>query len=605
MHTVLLALALAALQPIELEVDLREAPRRLVHARMVIPARPGPLALVYPKWIQGTHAPDGPLEDVVGLRITAGGKTLPWTRDEVDLYAVRIQVPTGASRVEVALDHAPPQGFTTNLAVFSWSSAILYPQGDAAGEVQVRPTMILPAGWKWGSALIPASDQEGRIAFRPVSLETLADSPVLAGRHLRRYPVGPTTGPPHQVVVAAETEEGTGMPPEWKERFDRLVAEAAALFGPRHYRRYDFLLALSGHVKHGGLEHLESSDIRLPERFLRGAEAMWRGWLPPHEYVHSWTGKYRRPAGLVARDLQEPLRSRDLWIYEGLTHYLGFVLAARAGIYTPEEFRDALATQAEWMATRQGRRWRSVEDTATAASILEGSRSQWRSARRWLDYYWEGLLVWLEADVLIRETFGGTRSLDDFCRAFFGGAAAGAPEVRPYGVADVVAAMNAVAPRDWGAFFAERLASVVPSVPLGGIERAGWRLGHGGRPGPYYASYQADQKLIDLRGSLGLLLGTEGASIVDVVPGSPADEAGLSPGGRLAAVNGRRFEPEVLAEAIAATPASGKVELLVEDADFFRAYPVAWRGGPRFPVLERDPARPDLLSAIAAPRAGR
>lgn len=397
------------------------------------------------------------------------------------------------------------------------------------------------------------------------------------------------------------------MPPEWKRRFDRLIAEAEALFGPRHYRHYDFLLALSDHIEHGGLEHHESSDNRVPERFFGSAEvASFWGFVPPHEYVHSWNGKYRRPRGLVARDFQEPLRTQDLWIYEGLTSYLGRVLSARSGIDTPEEFRERVAAQAEWMALTPGRTWRSVEDTATAGSILLDARPSWANLRRtWVDYYREGLLVWLEADVLIREKSGGARSLDDFCRAFFGGTTGGPPEVRPYDVADVVAALNAVAPNDWKAFFAERTASVAPRVPLGGIERGGWRLGHGAKPGPVFASFQANKKMLDVRSSLGFLLGTEKANIIDVVRGSPADEAGLSPGGQLVAVNGRRFTPEVLADAIAATQASGKVELLVEDADFFRTHAVAYRGGPRFPLLERDTARPDLLSAIAAPRVGK
>ena len=601
--TALLWLALGAGAGMELQVDLREAPRRLVHATMSIPARPGPLVLVYPKWIQGAHAPAGPLVDLAGLRVSAGGKPLPWTRDEVDLHAVRVEVPRGATRVEVALDLLSPRNSTPDLTTLRWSSVLVYPRGTRQDAYPVTASLLLPAGWAWGAALEAVAEEKGRVAFAPVSLETLADSPVLVGRHLRRIAIGPPSGPPHRVVLAAETEEGVEMPAAWKERFDRLVAEAHALFGGRHYRRYDFLVALSDGIDHFGLEHHQSSDNHLPEKFLRSPKAATgMGWLPAHEYVHSWNGKYRRPRGLVASDMQEPLRTSGLWIYEGLTHYLGFVLAARTGVYTDEEFRDVVATLAADVVSTKGREWRSLEDTATASAVLQSARSAWAAWRRtWLDYYKEGLLLWLEVDVAIRERSGGKRSLDDFCRAFFGGE--GPPEVRPYEVADVAAALESVAPGDWKRFFAERVKAVAREAPLGGLERGGWRLGHAGKPGPWFSAREADAKLLDLRGSLGLLLGAEKGNLVDVVPGWPADRAGLAPGGQLVAVNGRRHGREVLADALEATPARGAIELLVEDAGFFRSFRVEYRGGPRYPALERDPSRPDLLAAIAAPRA--
>lgn len=600
--TALLVLALGASGGMNLEIDLREAPRRLVHARMSMPARAGLLVLVYPKWIQGAHAPSGPLVDVAGLRVTAGGKSLAWTRDEIDLHAVRVEVPKGATRVEVALDLLGAKNFTPNLATLRWSSALVYPQGTDQASYPVRASVLLPPGWGWGAALEPAAEEKGRVAFAPVSLETLADSPLLAGRHLRRIPIGPPSGQPHAVVVAAETEEGLEMPAAWKERFDRLIAEAHALFGGRHYRRYDFLLALSDHIDHFGLEHHQSSDNHLPEKFLRSPKAaMRRAQLPTHEYVHSWNGKHRRPRGLLARNMQEPLRTSGLWVYEGLTHYLGFVLAARTGVYTIEELRDAIATESATVVQTKGRDWRSLEDTATASAVLWPARPAWAASRRtFLDTYREGLLLWLEVDVTIREKTGGARSLDDFCRVFFGGD--GPPEVRPYEIADVIAALDSMAAHDWKRFFAERVTAVAPEAPLGGLERSGWRLRYGAMPGPYFTAREAEFKMLDLRGSLGLTLGTDKWDVLDVVPGSPADRAGLAPGGQLVAVNGRRQAREVLADAIEATPAKGKVELLVEDAGFFRSFAVEYRGGPRYPVLERDPSRPDLLAAIAAPR---
>jgi predicted metalloprotease with PDZ domain len=505
--------------------------------------------------------------------------------------------------VEVALDLLGAQNFTPNLATLRWSSALVYPQGTDQASYPVHASVLLPPGWGWGAALELAAEEKGRVAFAPVSLETLVDSPLLTGRHLRRIPIGPPSGPPHSVVVAAETEEGLEMPAVWKERFDRLIAEAHALFGGRHYRRYDFLLALSDHIDHFALEHHQSSDNHFPEKFLRSPRAaMGLAWIPAHEYVHSWNGKYRRPRGLVTRDMQEPLRTSGLWIYEGLTHYLGFVLAARSGAYTSEEFRDAIATQAAIVVQTKGRDWRALEDTATASAVLEGARPAWAASRRtWGDYYREGLLLWLEVDVSIREKTGGARSLDDFCRAFFGGE--GPPEVQSYEIADVIAALDSVAASDWKRFFAERVAAVAPQAPLGGLERSGWRLSYGAKPGPYFSALEADYKELNLLGSLGFALGADKWDVIDVVPGSPADRAGLAPGGRVVAVNGRRQDREVLADAIEATPGRGSVELLVEDADFFRSYVVEYRGGPRYPLLERDPSRPDLLASIAAPHA--
>lgn len=600
--TALLLLAVGASGGMDLQVDLREAPRRLVHAKMSIPVGPGPMVLVYPKWIQGVHAPAGPLVDVAGLRIHVGGKPVAWTRDEVDLYAVRVEVPKGATQLEVALDLLGAQNFTPNLATLRWSSVLVYPRGTDQASYPVRASVLLPPGWGWGAALEPAAEEKGRVTFAPVSLETLVDSPLLAGRHLRRIPIGPPSGPPHSVIVTAETEEGLEMPAAWKERFDRLIAESHTLFGGRHYRRYDFLLALSDHTDDSGLEHHQSSEIRLPEKFLLSPQAaMASAWAPAHEYVHSWNGKYRRPRGLVTRDMQEPLRTSGLWVYEGLTQYLGFVLAARAGVYTSEELRDAIATQAAAMVQTTGRDWRPLGDTATASAVLQVARPAWAASRRtWSDYYREGLLLWLEVDVILREKTRGARSLDDFCRAFFGGE--GPPEVRPYETADVIAALDSVAAHDWKRFFAERVAAVAPEAPLGGLERSGWRLRYGARPGPYFSGLETRFKRIDLRGSLGLILGTDTWDVIDVVPGSPADRAGLAPGGRVVAVNGRRQGREVLAEAIQATPRMGSVQFLVEDADFFRSYVVEYRGGSRYPVLERDASCPDLLTAIAAPR---
>lgn len=607
----LLAVAAPPAAPIELAVDLREAPRRRLHATLVLPASPGPATLVYPKWIPGEHGPTGPIADLAGLRITAGGAPVPWTRDPEDLFSFHVVVPPGATRLEVALDSieaAPgPGGFsggasaTPRLALLSWNHLLLYPRGADPRSLRVAATITLPAGWAFGTAL-PVARQEGaRVQFEPVSLETLVDSPVLAGLHLVRTALGPASGTPHALVVAADAPEAASVPPEFKAQLDRLVGESGALFGARHYRGYTFLLTLSDQVASFGLEHHESSDDRMGERAL--LDPLTRplvGELLAHEFVHAWNGKHRRPAGLATRDFQQPMRADLLWIYEGLTQYLGQVLAARSGLSGEGGFQELLALEAEEMTAHGGRSWRPLADTATAAAVLYDARREGSAWRRGVDFYPEGALLWLEADVLIRQRTGGARSLDDFARAFFGGTG-GAPSVRPYRLDDVLAALGAVAPSDWRGFFAERVDRVRAAPPVAGLEAGGWSLAFVAEPTSTEKALAAADGSTDCSASLGLWLSRESA-VVDVVPGSPADRAGVPAGARLLGVNGRVLSKERLADAVAGSARGVPVELLLQDAEVFLTARLDYQGGARHPTLRRDPSRPDLLGAIAAPR---
>jgi len=611
--TALLLLAATAAPPaIELAVDLREAPRRRFHATLSIPVAPGPATLVYPKWIPGEHGPTGPLADLAGLRISAGGAPVAWVRDGEDLFAFHVVVPAGASRLDVTLDAIEPAAGTgcfsngasetPRLALLSWNHVLLYPKGADPRTLPVHASVTLPEAWSFGTAL-PVGRQEGaRVQFAPASLETLVDSPVLAGRHLTTTALGPAEGPPHRLVVAADTPEAAAVPPEFKAQLDRLVSESGALLGARHYRGYTFLLTLSDFVASFGLEHHESSDDRMGERgLLDPASRPLVGGLLSHEFVHSWNGKHRRPAGLATRDFQEPMRGDLLWVYEGLTQYLGQVLAARSGLIGDAGFQEELALQAGEMTAHAGRAWRPLGDTATAAQVLYGARPDGTAWRRSVDFYPEGALLWLEVDVLIRQRSKGARSLDDFASAFFGGAS-GPPSVRTYQLEDVLAALGAVAPYDWRTFFAERVDRVRAAPPLAGVEAGGWTVDVAAEPGPLAKATAAASGTTNLKGSLGLSLSRENL-VVDVVPGSPADRAAVPAGAKLLGVNGRALSKERLEDALAATAKGVPVELLLLDADFFISAKLDYRGGPRYPALKRDPARPDLLSAIAAPRA--
>jgi predicted metalloprotease with PDZ domain len=596
--------------PITLAFDATDAPRRILHATLTIPAQPGPLTLYYPKWIPGEHGPTGPVTDLAGLKITAAGKVIAWRRDDLDMYAIHCKVPAGADAVEVSLSFLTPpggSGFTSGgsctpqLAVLSFNQVLLYPSGRPTRQIECRASLKLPAGWKLGTAL-PVRKQQGQTTeFETVSLDTLVDSPVLCGAHFREIALGPTSGPPHYLAMACDSAAGLQISPAMKENLDRLVVEAHKLFGSRHYRSYKFLLALSDNIAHFGLEHHESSDNRVPERMLledRMRKSTW-AMLLPHEFVHSWNGKYRRPADMVTDDFQQPQKTRMLWVYEGLTQYLGYVLTARCGLWTPERFRDNLAGIAEWAQNQRGRTWRPLEDTATAAQLLFYARGDWSALRRSVDFYDEGVLLWLEIDTLIREKTKGKRSLDDFCRRFYGGED-GKPSLRPFTLNDLVADLNAVLEYDWKEHLRKRVAAPTPTPPLEGIERAGWKLTYSDKPSDLQQGNEGEQKLIDLSASVGLALKEDG-TVIDVIPGKAAHKAGVGPGMKLIAVNGRRYSASLLREALAATKKGVKLELLLENGEFFRTYALEYAGGERYPRLERDAGRPDLLMAIVAP----
>ncbi len=608
-------------QPIRIAVDLRQAPKRIFHARMEFPVTPGPLTLAYPKWIPGEHGPTGPITDVTGLHFRAGAREIPWRRDDVDMYAFHCEIPAGADTLEVSLDYLSPgseefaasPAATAQLAVLTWNRTLLYPLGKPGDDIFFAASLRLPSGWKYGTALPVAQETTDGIEFKPVSLTLLVDSPVIAGAYLRTIDLTPGQTPGHRIHLAADGKAAIQMTPEQINNLRQLIAETGALFGARHYRHYDFLLALSDFVSPDGLEHHESSDNRVPERSLIDSDLFeMQTDLLPHEFFHSWNGKYRRPAGILTAEYQQPMRGDLLWVYEGLTSYYGNVLAARSGFWTPEKFREHLAGAAAYLDQRAGRTWRDLEDTAVAAQLLYRARPQGASWRRGVDFYDESALIWLEADTILRRETKGKRSLDDFCRRFHGGQNT-PPKVVPYSFEDVAAAMNDVAPYDWRRFFTERLHSHGPGAPLGGLEASGWTLVFTDKMNEHQRSREEANHLTDVQFSLGFLVHTPGSEgsdqITDVIPGSAAAKAGLAPGMRLLAVNGRRWTPEILRDAIQA--AKGKpepIELLVENEDYFQTYRVDYHGGERYPHLERVASQPDLLTDILkalAPGAAR
>ena len=415
--------------PIKITVDATHAPQRILHAKLEIPTRPGPLTLYYPKWMPADHSPDGPIPNVAGLKFSAGGKEIPWRQDLVDMYAFNLDIPTGVNSIEASLDFlisapGPTIDFAASgsakLFILMWNQVVLYPKGWPAAELIFNPTLTVPAGWKFNTSLPVASQSGNTVAFSPVPLDLLIDSPVQSGEFVRVYPLNPGTKPPHELDVVSDDAWALNISPELIENYTRLVAEAAALYRSHHYRDYHFLLTLSDNVLPLGQEHHESSDDRVAEHTLvdPGSRLLESG-LFPHEFTHSWNGQFRRPEGLATPDFQAPMKGELLWVYEGLTEYLGTVLSARSGLTTPQQSRDYIALTASTMDHRAGRHWRSLQNTANAAQILYFSPPEWASYRRSVDFYPESVLIWLEVDTTIRKLTNDHKSMDDFCHAFY------------------------------------------------------------------------------------------------------------------------------------------------------------------------------------------
>ena len=589
-------------------VDATSAPRKIFHAKLRIPATAGDFTLYYPKWIPGEHAPDGPVIDLAGLKFTASGKTLKWRRDLLDGFTLHVDVPTGATEVEAELDFLSPATFeggfsagssaTDKMAVISWNQVLLYPKGWKSDDLTYIASLKLPAGWKYGTPLPIDSTgaDNSEIKFKPASLSTLVDSPVITGEYLKVVKLA--DDPLTEMDIAADSAAALAPPQEVWDHYKNLVEQANKLFGAHHYRDYHFLLSLSDHVAHFGLEHHESDDSRIDERDLvdetgRKATAS----LLPHEYVHSWNGKYRRPADLATPDYQQPMQDDLLWVYEGLTNYLGTVLTARSGLHSPDQERDDLALTAAALDHTPGRAWRNLQDTADAASQLYFSPQAWHSWRRGTDFYDEDTLNWLWVDVIIRQQSKGAKSIDDFCHLFHGAPSTG-PMVKPYTFDDVVSTLNQVVSYDWRGFWTERLTNHGPGAPLGGIEGSGWKLVYDETQSEMERGAEGSFHFVDGAFSIGLQLREDG-TITDTIEGMPAALAGIGPGMKLIAVNGRHYSPEILREALkAGKGGSAPLELLVENTDYYKTYKLDYHGGERYPHLVRDDSKPDLLTEI-------
>ena len=595
---------------ISLQVDITDRTRGILSVHEDIPVTAGPLTLLYPQWIPGHHSPTGPLSKLGGIVITADGQHIDWVRDRVDIYAFHVQVPKGAKTLSIDFEYLSPvtsrEGRVSNseeICDLEWSDVVLYPAGHFVRRIQFSPAIKLPDGWQFASALPVASQNGTSVKFQDANLETLVDSPLYAGINFKRIDL--STSPANQVFldIFADSLANLAITPEQIELHRNLTREAQKLYASHHYDHYDFLFLLSDKVGGIGLEHHQSSeDGARANYFTDWAAGVGGRDLLAHEYTHSWDGKFRRPAVLWTPNYNVPMQDDLLWVYEGMTEYWGFVLTSRSGLRTPAQTRDQLATIAADFDISPGRTWRPLVDTTNQPSVSQRSPVSWPSWQRSEDYYTEGMLIWLDADTKIREMSKGAKSLDDFCKLFFG-VDDGSYVVHTYTFDDLVAALNQVQPYDWATFLHTRVDQLAPQTPKDGITRGGYSLAYSDTPPDWLKHVEESHKppFTSFAFSVGFNVGAEDM-VGEVWWNGPAYKAGITPGMKLVAVNDEAYKADKLREAIVqAEKAATPIRLLLRKGDHFQTVSLDYHGGLRYPKLERIEGSVDLLDAILAP----
>jgi predicted metalloprotease with PDZ domain len=597
---------------IQLSVDASDVSRRIIRVHETLSGIAPDTVLLYPEWLPGTHAPEGTIDRLAGLRIAANGAPVSWTRDPVDVFAFRLHTAPGVKSIDIDFDYLSPTSskigdleISSELLMIDWNELLLYPAGYFARRIPLQAAVTLPADWKFASALESASTSAARTQFKSVSLETFIDSPLYAGRYSARLDLDPGSPVAVHLNLFADRPELLAVKPEQLEAHRALVQQAYKLFGSHHYNHYDFLYSLSDQVAQSGLEHHQSSENGGdPEAFTEWDKTAYARDLLAHEFTHSWNGKFRRPADLWTPNYNVPMQDSLLWVYEGQTEFWGQVLAARSALRTRQQTLDQFALTAAFYETQRGRQWRTVQDTTNDEIINPRRPQSWRDWQRFEDYYSEGALIWLDADTLIRERSGGKRSLDDFARAFFG-IDDGSFTPVTYTFNDVVKALNAVEPYDWAAFLRQRLDSTGKPAPLDGLRRGGYKLTYTDTPSDYQKASEAQRKHVNLMYSIGIDLNDSDkeGSVSQVVWDSPAFKAKIIEGAQILAIHGVAYSADVLQDAIrAAQGTHSPIELIIKTGDRYMVADLDYHDGLRYPHLERDTSEPARLDDILAAR---
>ena len=595
--------------PIQIHADLSDAPRKMYHADIDMPVHRGPLDLITPEWIPGAHGPDGPVMDITGVRFQVDGKTLPWHRDAVNVYEYHLEVPAGASMLHAHLDCIYSRA-TRTTATLEWEDLMLYPAHVPVREIAIQATVTVPAHWGIGTSLKPLTSYDpqrplgGTVQYAATTVEMLEDSPIMTGLYFHEYALAPEVTPQHYMDVIGPTAASIEAKPETVAQMSRLVHEAFAMYGQPHYSGYHFLILLQGENGGGGLEHHESSNNTVQKDFFTGFKAsVGMAGLLPHEFTHSWNGKYRRPDGLSTADYATPMQDNLLWVYEGLTNYLGDLMGERIGMVTPEQYLQGLAQTAAEQDAQSGRAWRSIEDTTfNSAMPRSGGRGgAWSSWKRGTDYYPEGSLLWLDVDTTIRKLTGDKKNLRDFLQIFLQKGGSGVARVEPYNLAEIAGDLNQVVANDWTGFFQTRVYDVQPHVNTEGIEQGGYRLEYTAEPTPEMEQTLKGSPSLEAWFSIGLREDKDG-TIRDVRVGSAAGKAGFAPGQKITAIDGRVFTYEVLTDALKAAKGIGTpIQFMVQDEDTLAPISLGYSEGLRYPRLSRVENTPDMLKEILTP----
>ncbi len=597
-----------------LDIDATDVTRGVYRVTQTIPVVPGKgkLTVLMPQWLPGNHSPRGPLAELVDLEFFADGQKLNWKRDPVEVFAFHVDVPQGAKEVVAKFIHTSPlqsaEGritMTQEMLNLQWEKMSLYPAGHYVRQIKVVPSVMIPEGWTAAAALNGVQQQGNKLTWGETSYEVLVDSPIFAGKYFRKWDLGQNV----TLNVVADKPEQLNAKPEQIELHRNLVTEARLAFGANHFDRYEFLLALTDRMGGIGLEHHRSSENQLePGAFLEWDKYEFDRNLLPHEYAHSWSGKYRRPARLWTPDYRQPMQDDLLWTYEGQDQFWGTVLAARSGLQGKDQALGMLASWAGNFATQPGRRWRSVEDTGHDPIFANRKPKPFASLARNEDYYTEGALIWLEIDQILREKTGGKRSIDDFAKAFFGMNDGDYGQLT-FEVDEIITKLNALAPYDWAGFINTRINTPGQPAPLGGVEKGGYRLTWKEEPNPYDKARFADAKVLNLTYSIGIVVDKDG-KVTSTQWDSPAFNAGLVSGAKVLAVNGNTYEADALKEAVTAAKTGGPLELLVQRGTRFQTISIDYKDGLRYPWLERAapgkaPTGLDLLLMPKRPGAKR
>ncbi len=601
-------------ETLTVEVDATDVPRQLLKSRVTMQVESGAFTFRYPIWIPGVHSPGGPIQNMAGLRVfTQDGERLEWQRDLLNRSVFHVDIPEGAESIIVELDYILNQPSVNSkgvdsygnakLGVINWNTCMVYPDAVKDHSVDVQASLKLPDGWKWASALDSDAPDADIVQFQPLTLEAFMDSPLIMGEYLRTFDLesGDILGPVYLHVVS-EAKGALQVPEEVITKLSNMVIESGHLFGTAHFETYDFLVVASDQVDNTGLEHLDSSFNVVGERDLLDPEDLdntWMGGLLPHEFVHSWCGKYHRPSGMVTHDYHTLKDTQGLWIYEGLTTYLGDLLAVRSGLFSYEGFLESIASTISFFKHQSGREWRSLLDTTVSSYHLRGGSNAWSNLRRGQDYYSEGMLFWIEVDAIMRNQTDGKKSLDDFVQVFLG-AKGDSGRVVAFEVDAIPDMLNEIVEYDWAPLIQKRIYDTQEKYDMSFVKECGYRLTYRDEPSEYQEDMHTRYNYVNLRESLGINVMQDGSITSSIAVGSPADKAGLAPRMKISGVNGRKFSLNHLKDAVADSVVDGKIELLVLQGDVFEEYTLEYDEGHKYLAFTRDESHPDRFKEMFA-----